>query len=191
MRGIIFRGFLKFMEDTVGDDKSEQIIEEAALENDGAYTSGIDYPFSELLQMVVLLSKAAFDGDVQKTLYEFGRHIFDSVIVLYDKIAQNGSGPISTKELDVLTFLASLTDIHLSHVKKLYPTAVFPAFDIIEQNTDTLVLEYKSDKELESFAKGLMERAGDFFNEPIAVELQTIERDGRRIVRFEITRKRG
>lgn len=190
MRGIIFKGFLQFMEDTVGDDKSEQIIALSALENDGAYTSGGDYPFSELLTMVALLSKEAFDGDVQKTLYEFGRHIFDPVIVLYNKIAENGSGPLSTKELSVLSFLASLTDIHLSHVKKLYPTAVFPVFDVIEQSADTLVMEYKSDKELEFLAKGLMERAGDFFNEPIVVELQTIWRDGERIVRFDIKRKR-
>jgi len=117
MRGIVFTGFLKFVEDTFGYEKVDELILACNLSNDGVYTGGGDYPLQELVGMVVKLS-AEYDNDVNRTLEEFGKYLLYPIIELYNKILINShSDPV--EKLDVLTFFSRLTDIHLKQVKKI------------------------------------------------------------------------
>ena len=57
MKGMIFTEFLEMVENAYGWEVQENIIDAAALPNDGAYTAVGTYDHQELVSLVVALSK--------------------------------------------------------------------------------------------------------------------------------------
>ena len=57
MKGLVFTELLEYVEENFGFDVADKIIENAKLENNGAFTQAGNYPFEELVKLVVALSK--------------------------------------------------------------------------------------------------------------------------------------
>ena len=175
MLGRIFTEFFTLVEAEFGDDMLDDIIEDAELPNEGAYTAVGNYDFLELIRLVTALSERSHIGipDLVKT---FGTFIFERLVLIYPKLTENIS--------DSFEFLSGVDNIVHVEVKKLYPNASLPKFYISIQD-DTLVMIYQSDKNLPDLAEGLIIGAGQYFSENLMITRQLLD-DGS--TEFRITR---
>lgn len=165
MRGVIFTELLELIEERFGYDLLDDVIDGAQLENDGAYAATGNYPFGELQRLVVALSDKS--GLPVETLLEvYGEHLFGKLIGMF---------PEFNRTDDVLVFIRDVeTYIHIE-VKKLYPDAELPRFEILSFEPKRLELNYISSKNIPQLAKGLMTGASKHFAQPIAITFTPID----------------
>lgn len=175
MLGRIFTEFFTLVEAEFGDDMLDDIIEDAKLPNEGAYTAVGNYDYLELIRLVIALSARTHIGvpDLVKT---FGTFIFERLVLIYPKMIENIN--------DSFEFLVGLDSVVHVEVKKLYPDASPPKFHTAIQE-DTLVMVYQSDKNLPDLAEGLIIGAGRYFNENLMINRRLLD-DGS--TEFRITR---
>ena len=155
MLGIIFTSLIDMLEDKVSPEFADEVIVEANLTNDGAYTAVGYYPFEEMQKIVGIL--------VQKTgksandlLRDFGYYLFGKLSTVHGDVLAGAD--------DVLHMLEYLDgDIHVQ-VRKLYPDADLPRFTVISRTDSTMRLRYYSERELYPLAEGLMDGAAHYFD---------------------------
>lgn len=165
MRGVVFTEMIEFVENALGFDIADKMIEKAKLDNEGAFSQGGNYPFEDLVKLLTALSEIT-GKEPNELLFIFGEHLFSILVKLYGKnIKEIGSA---------LNFIDSVENFVHVEVRKLYPDADLPSFETIEKTEDHLVLIYSSEKRLESFAHGLISSCGKYFNEPLTVSYKTI-----------------
>ncbi len=168
MKGIIFTEFLEMVEDRYGWEMSEQIIEDAALPNDGAYTAVGTYPHEELVRLVIALSQRS-KTDVSDLIKAFGRHAFARFVIGYPFMFEGVT--------DAFDFLESIENhIHVE-VRKLYPAAELPRF-ATQRSDNRLQMNYQSERPFADFAEGLIEGCLTYFGQPITLTRQESRADG-------------
>jgi len=176
MRGIIFTELIELIEEKFGFDTLDDVIDMADLDNDGAYAATGSYPFEELLRLVISLSETS-SIPIPTLLEVYGEHLFGKLIHMF---------PEFNKTNDVLDFIKGVeTYIHVE-VKKLYPDAELPHFELLSASPERLELYYISAKNLPHLAKGLMQGASKHFGQPIDIEFSSID-DKKSL--FVVTRK--
>lgn len=174
MKGMVFTEFIEFVEQEFGFDVVDAMIEKSNVPNGGAYTQAGNYPFEEIVSLVVALSNEV-NSDVNVLIESYGEYLFNRLAKLYPNIAQFQSS------FDIITNVDSL--IH-PEVKKLYPDADLPEFTIIEKTDTKITLQYKSSKGLQQLAKGLMIGASHFYKEDVTVHID----DSKTPVEIEVTK---
>ena len=149
MKGLIFAEFVEFAETRLG----------VSLPG-AAYRADRNYPSSDLMTLVEGAGRAA-NQPSGAILVAFGRYLFTRFAALYPVFfVDTGSA---------LELLARInTHVH-DEVRKLYPDAEFPAFDV-ERAAGQLTLVYRSRRPLADLAEGLIQGCVAHFGEPIAVE---------------------
>ena len=159
MLGVVFTTLIEMLEEKVSPEFADEVINDADLANDGAYTSVGYYPFSEMQKIVgVLVEKTG--KPVEALLHDFGYYLFG-------RLAQ-AHGQVMSGRKDLLDALDVLdNDIHVQ-VRKLYPDADLPTFSVVSRTEKTMVLEYYSVRELAPLAEGLMDGAAEFFGQTIS-----------------------
>jgi len=179
MKGIVFREFLEMVEDKFGEEMADAIIEESNLPSGGAYTSVGTYDHSEMMTLVTKLSERSglATKDLMKT---YGYHIFS---VFHEGYPQMFEG-IN----DSFDFLGKIESYIHREVRKLYPDAELPEFQISKPDEKTLIMVYRSKRKMADFAEGLIHRALDHFKDDATVDRETLVEDGSE-VKFTITRK--
>ena len=176
MLGIVFTTLVEMLEEKVSPEFADEVLVEANLDNDGAFTAVGYYPFSEMLKLVgVLVEKTG--RPVEELLHDFGYYLFGRLAQAHGQVMAGRSGL-----LDALSVLDN--DIHVQ-VRKLYPDADLPTFKVISQTDNSMRLRYYSTRELAPLAEGLMDAAADHFNEKIS--RQTIKLDEPHTYEFSIT----
>ncbi len=178
MRGVIFTELIEFVEEALGYEVADKMIEKAKLDNGGSFSQGGNYPFDQMVKMLTALSEIT-QKTPQELLFIFGEHLFTVLVKLYGKDIKKGGS--------ALDFIDSVEEYVHVEVKKLYPNADLPKFITEHKDENSLVLIYESDKKLESFAKGLITACGKFFNEPLNVKDEIINETPHR-VKFTIIR---
>ncbi len=179
MKGIVFTEFLDLFEDKFGIAMVDKIIENADLPSGGAYTSVGTYDFAEMLSLLTNLSKFT-EIDPDTLLLVYGEHFFSVIKKSYPSMLEMYKDPIE--------FLASIENhIHVE-VRKIYPDAELPTFNVIEKTKDKLVTIYTSSRALHSFGQGLMNSSLEYYNTEAEVVKELIKEDGTE-VKFIITRK--
>jgi hypothetical protein len=173
MKGVVFTEFIEFVEESFGFDAVDAMVEDSGLS--GVYTQAGNYPFEEMVALIVALSKAQ-GVEVNELLEKYGKHLFGRLAGLYPNINRFSSA------LDVISHVDNI--IH-PEVHKLYPEAELPSFKVIEKNSNKLVLEYTSGKSLQHLAKGLMLGAAKFYNEDLEVNID----EEKKPVVIEVLRK--
>ena len=163
MRGLIFTELFELIEEKFGYEFLDELIVDSKLPNDGAYSTTGNYPFDELLTIVVGLSEKT-GVPIPDLLELYGTHLFPTLVGMFPEYS-----PSSVKLLDFITQVE--TFIHVE-VKKLYPDVELPKFEILEQNAKSLTFHYVSSKKLHHLAKGLLIGASAYFNEPAAIDLK-------------------
>jgi len=161
MQGSIYTAFADMIIEQMGMEQWNELIVEAHLESQGIYTSGEQYKDSELINMVVLLSKKT-GTETEKLVEAFGEYLFDK---LYN------SSPVDLSEIDNLKdFLLAIDDVIHAEVKRLHPNAYLPKFEYEEGVDGDLILYYSSKRKLCHASVGLIHGAAKVFNEVISLE---------------------
>lgn len=161
MLGIVFTALIEMLEEKVSPEFADDVIEEANLPTNGAYTAVGYYPYAEMQKLLsVLVEKTGKSEEV--LLHDFGYFLFG-------KLADNHHQVLSGYN-DVLQALEHLDDnIHVQ-VQKLYPDADLPRFSVMSRTDNAMRLRYYSTRELYPLAEGLMDGAADHFGNQISRE---------------------
>lgn len=178
MKGIVFVEFLEMVEGSFSADMVDDIIDDCALESGGAYTAVGTYHHSEMVALVGALSKRT--GTPTPTLIRtFGEYLFGRFhshhVGFFDGIT------------DSLDFLEHIEDVIHVQVRKLYPNAELPRFEIERPNVNQLRMVYRSDRHMGDLAEGLIRQCIAHYGTPVTVERQDLD-DRCGHVRFDLTR---
>ena len=147
MKGIVFTEFLEFVSSRHGDDMVDDIIDANPLASGGAYTAVGTYAHGEMVALCTSLAERTGQpaGDVIRA---FGTRLSESFARDHPAFFRQ-----ATSYFD---FLASVEGhIHVE-VRKLYPDAELPSFDVTERTATRMVMEYRSPRRMGPLAEGLI-----------------------------------
>jgi len=186
-KGIVFTEFMEMVEDKFAPETLEQIIDQAGLPNDGAYTCrhlrppGVSSP-NESVRLMLGLSQET-KMPVARLVREFGRHLFGRFATLYALFFEG----VNT----AFAFLEAVdSHIHVK-VRKLYPDAELPQFESEKLGPEKLSLVYRSTRALADLAEGLILGCIEHFRENIALAREDLSGGNGTCVRFVLTRSGG
>jgi hypothetical protein len=165
MRGVVFTELIEFVEEKLGFEIADKMIEQSKLAHGGVFTQGGNYPFEEMVQLLTALSNLT--GESPETLLEiFGEHLFNVLVKIYGKDikADNSS----------LDFIDSVEHYVHVEVKKLYPDAELPTFTTTSKEDNKLIIIYQSEKKLDAFALGLIKSCGNYFGDNLQITKKVI-----------------
>jgi hypothetical protein len=164
MKGIIFNLLEEVVVQELGEEAWEQLLDGAGVE--GAYTSLGSYPDEEFVALLQALpSHVGMAPD--DLLHWFGRA---SIPLLAQRYPVFFDGHDSTRSL-----LHALNDIIHPEVRKLYPGADVPIFDLepvagLEPGDQAVTLGYRSARRLCALAEGFIQGTADHFGEQVTIE---------------------
>lgn len=159
MKGMIFTEFLDMVESRWSLDMVDAIIARSGVASGGAYTAVGTYPHDELVALVDALSRESRIA-VPDLVRAYGRHLFGRFARLYPGFFHDVP--------DSFRFLAGIEDIIHAEVRKLYPEAELPTFQVA-RSPGRLELTYYSPHPFADLAHGLIEGCIDHFGEDIAI----------------------
>ncbi|MDX2220004.1 MAG: heme NO-binding domain-containing protein [Burkholderiales bacterium] len=160
MKGIVFTEFIDLVESRFSLDIADQMIEGAELASGGVYTAVGTYPHSEMAAMVVKLSELT-GVPVPDLIRAFGEYLFHRFTQHYPHFFDNVEGAFD--------FLVNLESVVHAEVRKLYPEAELPRFDVKQLDGHTLSMVYRSDRHLADLAHGLLLGCSTYFDEPLDI----------------------
>lgn len=179
MKGIVFTGFLEMIESTYGYEVVDKILSESGLQSGGIYTSVGTYSHSEMVQLIMGLSVHTGAG-VPSLLKAFGLYFFDTLKEGYPQFLEAAN--------NAFDFLESIENYIHVEVRKLYPDAELPAFEINLQEGGALQMIYSSERKMADFAEGLIEKSLEYYEEKATIERSNLESDGSKVA-FVITKE--
>ncbi len=169
MKGIVFTEFLDLVEDKFGLEMVDKIIQQSQLESNGIYTSVGTYKFSEMLQLLQHLSENT-NISIDDLLLVYAEHFFSVLESSYPGLIATYNDPIE--------MLASIENhIHIE-VRKIYPDAELPTFEVLNKTDNSLIMIYKSSRAMHHFGLGLMNKTFEHFNSTATIVLEKIKEDG-------------
>lgn len=169
MKGIVFTEFLDLVEDKFGLEVLDKIITQSNLESGGVYTSIGTYSFSEMLQLLQHLS-AHTNISIDDLLLVYAEHFFGVIEESYPGLLATYKDPIE--------MLSSIENhIHVE-VRKIYPDAELPTFEVLEKTENSLTMVYKSSRAMHHFGLGLMNKTFEHFNSTASIVLEKLNDDG-------------
>lgn len=176
MKGIVFTELLDLVEDKFGLEMVDEIITASTLDSEGVYTAVGTYSFSEMLQLLGHLSKNT-GISIDDLLLVYAEHFFSVINKSYPGLLETYNDPIE--------MISSIENhIHVE-VRKIYPDAELPTFELIDKTENSLILIYKSSRAMHHFGLGLMNKTFEHFNSKAIIDLEKIKGDGTE-VRFVI-----
>ena len=179
MKGIIFQEFIMMVETMFSLETADRMMTSSTLETGGAYTSVGTYNHGEIVEMVGHLSVATGVA-VPALLHTFGQYLFNSFTVRYPHHIKNVTSTYAL--LNVLD-----NKIHVD-VKKLYPDAELPIFDVSHADAVVMTLLYRSKRPFADLAEGMIAGAIQHFNESISVTRCDLPCQEGAHTRFTLTR---
>lgn len=161
MKGMVFTEFLELVDEKFSFEITERLIEMSQLPSDGIYTAVGTYDYQEIVTLVSNLSTLT-DATVSDLLKAFGRHLFQRFVLSFPLFFE---GMCSSME-----FLPRVQDYVHSEVRKLYPDAELPNFSCSKPEGGTMIMTYRSSRNLADLAEGLILACIDHFGESLSVE---------------------
>lgn len=179
MKGTVFTEFYEFVEEQHSPILLQETINLSQLESKGVYSATGTYPSCEMGTLVTTLAKKT-GSDVPRLLNLFGHHLF--------KHFYRSSGHFFEGIDNTFDFLDSVENrIHVD-VKKLYPDAELPSFDILEKTPTRFKMHYKSSRGLGDLCEGLIQACLDHFGETAELTRRPIASDPITIIEFTLDR---
>ena len=178
MKGIVFTEFLDLVEEKFGLEMVDTILTKSDLESNGIYTSIGTYNFSEMLQLLQHLSNNT-GLSIDNLLLVYAEHFFSVIEKSYPGLLATYKDPIE--------MISSIENhIHVE-VRKIYPDAELPTFEVLEKTENSLVMIYKSSRAMHHFGLGLMNKTFEHFNSTATIILDKVKEDGT-VVKFSINK---
>lgn len=178
MKGIVFVKLVEMAEVILGEAVMDEIIESCDLPSGGAYTIVGNYPCAEMMTLVQAIS--AHTGAAEAQLQRlFGGWMHNHFVESYPNFFRD--------KPDALTMLAAIEgEVHVE-VRKLYPEAELPQFDILTHSEGSLRMVYRSPRPLSDFCHGLVEACVEHFGRPADIVRQDMSDSVNAITEFQIT----
>ena len=178
MKGIVFVELVEMAESLLGEAVVDDIIDSCDLPSGGAYTVVGNYPCSELMTLVQALS--SHTGTSEDALQRhFGHWMHAHFAKAYPAFFTNKS--------DALDMLAAIEDEVHVEVRKLYPEAELPRFDVTERTGTGMCMVYRSPRPLSDFCHGLVEACVDHFGRPAEIRRRDLDHPVDAVSEFTIT----
>jgi len=162
VKGVVFDLLERTIVAEHGEDAWDDLLGTTGLT--GAYTSLGSYP-DDHFHRLVDEAGVAFGMSPEDVIRWFGRR---ALLLLAASYPEFFTPHVSTRP-----FLLTLNDIIHPEVRKVYPGADVPWFDIDASDGDALVMGYRSHRRLCSFAEGLITGAADFYAEDVSIDQPT------------------
>lgn len=178
MKGMIFTEFLDMVEETFSLQVVDTIIEAAALPSGGVYTAVGTYPHSEIVQLVLHLSKET-TIPVPVLLHSFGKRLFQRFSVRYVHFLEHAPSAFA--------FLEKLESYVHAEVKKLYPEAELPTFECMRLPGGGMHMIYRSHRSMADLAHGLIEGCFQHFGEKVQIQRKDQAEEQGALVHFILT----
>ena len=159
MKGIILSEFVEFLEESLGDSRTQKIIDASQLKSLGAYSRVGQYDYQELIQLLTQ-TVSETDTEAKVLLEQFSDHLFKVFKRDYSLFFEGVSSAA-----EMLTQIDN--HIHVE-VQKLYPDAELPKFEYI-RNGNQLTLKYQSPRPLALVAQSLVGACLKFFGDSEAL----------------------
>lgn len=156
MKGVVFTEFYDFVETHHSPLMLQEIINQANLGSDGSYTATGTYPSCEMGSLVMAAS-TKLGADVSDLLKLFGKHLLSHFARQYPQYFNEAK---SSFEL-----LESVENHIHKDVRKLYPDAELPTFDMIENSEDRFEMIYQSARGLGDLCEGLIAGCMEYYGE--------------------------
>jgi hypothetical protein len=180
MKGIVFTEFLEMVESHFSPELADRIIRAAHLPSGGAYTAVGTYDHAEMWSLVVELSKAR-DMPMPDLLKAFGEHLLGRFVVGHGALFQGHAGSFD--------FLETLDRVIHREVRKLYPDAELPQFEVAERTPQRMVLVYQSPRHFADLAEGLIRGCARHYRETLQIDREALPYAGGSRVRFTLERR--
>ncbi len=177
MKGFVFTEFLEMVEDKFGFDVADKIVTESHLPSGGVYTSIGTYPHTEIVTLVVKLSEVT-EIPVPDLLQVYGHHLFFLFSKSHAQFFEDVSGSFD--------FLEKIDNYIHVEVKKLYPEAELPKFEI-ERDDSKMEMIYMSSRKMSDLALGLIKGCLEYYEEKADIKMDNVKEDGS-VVKFTIAR---
>jgi len=159
MKGVIFNILEELVEQRCGMQTWNEIL--SGLGYEGIYTAAKSYPDTELLALVEAVSDRLKISS-EKVIGLFGEYLFSQLAERY---------PVFIEQQSTLRgFLKSVDAVIHVEVRKLYESPNLPSFVCHDIDPQTLVMEYRSPRQLCILAEGLIRGAAQYYNSAISIE---------------------
>jgi hypothetical protein len=178
MKGIIFTEFLDMVEQRYSAQAMEQMVAAAQLPSGGAYTAVGKYDHGEIWSLVCELSKVC-GTPVPDLFKEYGEYLFGRLAI--------GHAQVFREMRSAFDVLQALEGVVHGQVRRLYPDAELPRFDVIERAAGRMVLIYSSKRHFADLAEGLIRGCLRHFNETATIAREQLPTDDGSRVRFTLT----
>ncbi|MDF3131046.1 heme NO-binding domain-containing protein [Kiritimatiellaeota bacterium B1221] len=165
MKGIVFVEFGRMVSLKFSEEMLDDLLDHCDLASGGAYTSVGTYDHEELVALVSELSRRT-EIPVPGLIKAFGAYLFERFLIHY---------PYVKVEDNCFSFLASVENTIHVEVKKLYPSAQLPHFEINRPDEKTLTMVYRSDRHFGDLAEGLIEQCILHYGEDITLTREDID----------------
>lgn len=156
MKGVVFTKFIEMVEEKFSIEVADEMIQRADVPSGGAYSAVGTYDHSEMVALLVALSELT-NIPIPDLLRTYGRHLFWQFGKLYPSFLEGVASSID--------FVASIENVIHVEVRKLYPDAQLPRFEVLEHSPDHLRVRYESERHLGPLALGLIESCIEYFKE--------------------------
>lgn len=177
MKGVVFTTFFEMVEEDFGFDMVDYLIEHSSLQHDGIYVAGGNYPHQEIIQLVKTLHKATLIA-IPDLLEAFGVFLFHKLNAIRPDFSED--------KKTALDYIASVHDIIHVEVRKLYPNAELPTFNVISLVEKELVIDYSSPRKMETIAIGLMKGCAKLYNTTLHFSQKDISTLEKHTIRFTV-----
>ena len=179
MKGVVFTEFIEMVESHFSPEMADRIITAARLPSGGAYTAAGTYDHGEMWSLAVELSKAS-NIPVPQLMRSYGKYLFGRFALGHPRFFQGIQSAFD--------FLQSLESVIHVEVRKLYPDAEMPHFEVLDRTDNRLVLLYESARHFGDLAEGLMHACASHFGETIEIAREALPADIGSRERFVLTR---
>ncbi|MDG0996165.1 MAG: heme NO-binding domain-containing protein [Gammaproteobacteria bacterium] len=169
MKGIVFTSFISFLENELGLIETESIIIKADLNSACAYTTVGSYDFKELLHLI-LLSSQSFKITPKHVSQRFGSYLFTTLTSSSPQYVKNKHSCFELFE--------TINNVIHMEVKSIYPETTPPRVHFKRISSSAATLHYQSHRCLGDVMYGVIEGAGNYFNEKLLIERNRLNKKG-------------
>ena len=178
MKGMLFTSFLYLVEEQYGLEMVDEVLAEAAPASGGVYTTVGNYDHTELIDMIVVLSKKINVSVVHLTK-TFGMYLFAELIAAYPQWIEGLNSSFA--------LLHKVDGFIHGEVKKLYPDASPPTFKCTNYTDNSMEVIYQSPRCMGDVAEGLIQGCAAYYGEKILVRRESLEDKSGATERFLLT----
>lgn len=169
MKGIVFTTFNDMVEQKIGIEMWESLLESVKPESEGIYTSVEDFPDQELFDMVAELSLKT-GTPVPELIKSFGQYLFHALAFKHSVFTEEKS--------DLIEFLKSIESVIHKEVRKLYQNSNLPTIEWEQTQDKSITLHYHSPRKLCHLADGLIRGAAEHYETSITLTETACMHDG-------------